>query len=385
MRAAYVIAADGAHSPVRERLGIRMLGHGSFSDSITIYFRADVRRLIGDRNLSVVYVFGPSLQGFFRFSIDLQAGFLVVNSTADADGTRSVRIGEDMSEPTCVRYVREALGAPGHPGRDRERAALVGDGRLRGASPRRADLPRRRRGTRHAADRRLRREFGVQDAYDLAWKLAYVLDGRADERCSPRTTPSASRSARSRPSRRTRATCSASTRRSARRTCCPSSKRRPSSSAIAIAHRPSRASRRTMRAGRTRAHRPAVPGSAPRTSRSPATAPSARRSICSGPTSSCSRERAARLVHGSAVGRRLARRRRRCVPCGRRHRRRDRKRRSALRHGRRRRCAHPARRVRRLAGVRRGAGSRGRSHAGAALGDRPVIFTCRASRRRRGD
>ena len=41
---------------------------------------------MGDRNLSVVYVFGPRLQGFFRFSIDLQAGFLVVNSTADAEG-----------------------------------------------------------------------------------------------------------------------------------------------------------------------------------------------------------------------------------------------------------------------------------------------------------
>ena len=43
VRARYLIAADGAHSPTRERLGIPMLGHGSFSDSITIYFRADVR------------------------------------------------------------------------------------------------------------------------------------------------------------------------------------------------------------------------------------------------------------------------------------------------------------------------------------------------------
>ena len=69
-----------------------------------------MRALIGERNLSVIYVFGPRLQGFFRFSIDLQAGFLVVNSTVDDAGTRSVRIGEDMSTPTCIRYVREALG-----------------------------------------------------------------------------------------------------------------------------------------------------------------------------------------------------------------------------------------------------------------------------------
>ena len=41
MHGRYLIAADGAHSPLRERLGIRQLGHGSFSDSITIYFRAE--------------------------------------------------------------------------------------------------------------------------------------------------------------------------------------------------------------------------------------------------------------------------------------------------------------------------------------------------------
>jgi 2-polyprenyl-6-methoxyphenol hydroxylase-like FAD-dependent oxidoreductase len=42
VRARYMIAADGAHSRVRERLGIRMQGRGVFSNSITIYFRGDV-------------------------------------------------------------------------------------------------------------------------------------------------------------------------------------------------------------------------------------------------------------------------------------------------------------------------------------------------------
>src|SRR5262245_59248959 len=43
VRARYMIAADGAHSPVRQRLGIAMRGHGTFSNSVTIYFRADLR------------------------------------------------------------------------------------------------------------------------------------------------------------------------------------------------------------------------------------------------------------------------------------------------------------------------------------------------------
>jgi 2-polyprenyl-6-methoxyphenol hydroxylase-like FAD-dependent oxidoreductase len=180
-RARYLVAADGAHSPIRERLGIRQLGHGSFSDSITIYFRADVSRLMGDRNLSVIYVFGPRLQGFFRFSIDLQAGFLVVNSTSDEDGTRSVRIGEDMSEPTCVAYVREALGDP-------ELTVEIENVQRWSASAEYAERLREGRvflagDSAHVMPPTggFGGNNGVQDGYDLAWKLAYVLDGRADE------------------------------------------------------------------------------------------------------------------------------------------------------------------------------------------------------------
>jgi 2-polyprenyl-6-methoxyphenol hydroxylase-like FAD-dependent oxidoreductase len=181
LEAQYLVAADGAHSPTVDRLGIRRLGHGSFSDSITIYFKADCRALMGDRNLSVVYVFGPTVQGFFRFSIDLQAGFLVVNSTVDAEGRKSVRIGEDMSEATCVRYVQEALGDP-------EIAVEIEDVQRWAASAEYAE--RLRDGRVFLAGDAVHvmpptggfgGNCGIQDAYDLAWKLAYVLDGRAHE------------------------------------------------------------------------------------------------------------------------------------------------------------------------------------------------------------
>ena len=136
---------------------------------------------MGDRNLSVIYVFGPRLQGFFRFSIDLQAGFLVVNSTSDEAGTRSVRIGEDMSEETCVGYVREALGDP-------EIAVEIEDVQRWSAS---AEYAERLRDGRVfiAGDAAhvmpptggFGGNSGIEDGYNLAWKLAYVLDGRAGE------------------------------------------------------------------------------------------------------------------------------------------------------------------------------------------------------------
>jgi 2-polyprenyl-6-methoxyphenol hydroxylase-like FAD-dependent oxidoreductase len=179
VRAKYLIAADGAHSPSREQLGVRMLGHGSFSDSITIYFRADVRELLGDRNLSVVYVFNPRLVGFFRFSIDGDAGFLVVNATIDEEGNRSTVIGEDMSEETCIGHVRLALGTPDLPVRieNVQRWSAMADwaerfvaGRVLIAGDAAHVMPPTGGFGGNA---------GVQDAYDLTWKLQYVLDGRA--------------------------------------------------------------------------------------------------------------------------------------------------------------------------------------------------------------
>jgi 2-polyprenyl-6-methoxyphenol hydroxylase-like FAD-dependent oxidoreductase len=180
IRAQYLVAADGVRSPVRESLGIPLRGRGSFSNSITIYFRADVRGLIGDRNLSVIYVFHPRQQGFFRFSKASDAGFLVVNTTLDEDGVRDRDVWKDTSDERCAAYVREALGAPDD-------------------LPVQVENVQRWNATAEWAERlRAGRVFlagdsahampptggfggncGVADAHNLAWKLAWVLRGEA--------------------------------------------------------------------------------------------------------------------------------------------------------------------------------------------------------------
>jgi 2-polyprenyl-6-methoxyphenol hydroxylase-like FAD-dependent oxidoreductase len=180
VRAAYAVAADGVRSPQRQRLGIDMVGHGTFSDSITIYFRADVTPMLGDRNLSVVYVVNPRLQGFFRFAIDGQSGFLVVNTAVDEAGERSTTVGATATEADCVRYVREALGAPD------DLPVEIEDVQRWNAA---ADWAERFRGGRVflAGDSAhvmpptggYGGNTGVHDAHNLAWKLAHVLDGRA--------------------------------------------------------------------------------------------------------------------------------------------------------------------------------------------------------------
>ena len=174
----YLVAADGSRSPVRDRLGIGLGGHGSFSDSITIYFRADIRPLIGERNLSVIYVFGPRLQGFFRFSKAGDAGFLVVNKAVDQNGKLSANLW-DASDDHCVELVREALGDPALD------VALENVQRWNSC----ADWAERFRDGRvfitgDAAHNMpptggFGGNTGVQDGHNLAWKLALVLKGLA--------------------------------------------------------------------------------------------------------------------------------------------------------------------------------------------------------------
>jgi 2-polyprenyl-6-methoxyphenol hydroxylase-like FAD-dependent oxidoreductase len=179
----YLVAADGAHSRIREQLGIEMTGRGSFADCVTIYFKADVKQLMGDRNLSVVYVNHPALLGFFRFSITGDSGFLAVFSTTAEDGTRDTQVGEDISEERCVELVRTALGGPADQPVEIESvqrwsasaatAESFGRGRVFLAGDSAHVMP---------PTGGFGGNTGVAGAHNLAWKLAMVTKGLAGPR-----------------------------------------------------------------------------------------------------------------------------------------------------------------------------------------------------------
>jgi hypothetical protein len=158
-----------------------MEGRGGFSNSITIYFRADVRPLLGDRNLSVVYVFNPRLVGFFRFSKAGDAGFLVVNRLVGEDGVRTTDVSALADEEHCIEWVRLALGAPDLPVEIEnvqnwvalaDSAAEYRRGNVFIAGDAAHTMP---------PTGGFGGNTGVQDAHNLAWKLAAVLGGSAGE------------------------------------------------------------------------------------------------------------------------------------------------------------------------------------------------------------
>lgn len=181
LRCRYLVAADGAHSTVREQLGIPLDGRGIFSHSITIYFHADLWPYLGDKPISLVYINNPALGGFVRLQKDCQSGFIGINRVGDplADPQKATNVAADITEPRLIELVRAAAGVPDMPVR------IDGVTRWRATS----DVARKFQHGRvflvgDAAhlmppNGGFGGNTGVHDAHNLAWKLSLVLDGAA--------------------------------------------------------------------------------------------------------------------------------------------------------------------------------------------------------------
>jgi 2-polyprenyl-6-methoxyphenol hydroxylase-like FAD-dependent oxidoreductase len=181
VRARYLVAADGWRSPIREQLGIGMHGYGQLSRSATIYFRADCAELLEGTNLGVIYVFNPRLRGFFRFERSGNAGFLAVNTLGDPREPGALDVTKDLTPERAVELVRIAIGVPDIP-------VTVDDVAHWEAT---ADVADRYQVGRiflvgdavHALPPNggFGGNTGMQDAHNLAWKLALAAHGVAGE------------------------------------------------------------------------------------------------------------------------------------------------------------------------------------------------------------
>ena len=190
VRARYVVAADGHRSPVREQLGIAMRGHGLLSNSVTIYFRSevDLSPLLEGRDQGVNYVTNPVLRGFFRLDRTGNRGFLVVNLVGDTARPEVVaayrdapwaNIAATIDERRALELLRAAIGVPDIPvvvedvatwRAVADSAERYQDGRVFLAGDAAHTMP---------PNGGFGGNTGVQDAWNLAWKLGLVLNGVA--------------------------------------------------------------------------------------------------------------------------------------------------------------------------------------------------------------
>ena len=174
LRSDYLIAADGAHSTIREQLGIPTKGLGELAErQIFVYFRADWSELIRTYENDAVMVVNKDGRGLFLLTDRDRGMFIIIYSRAKGQSA------QDYTAERCQRLLLSAIGQPHMTveivdmaqwqpiqrvaERFQEgRVFLVGDAAH--TMP-----PKMGLGVNTA----------IQSAQNLAWKLATVLKGHA--------------------------------------------------------------------------------------------------------------------------------------------------------------------------------------------------------------
>jgi putative polyketide hydroxylase len=177
IRAEYLVAADGSASRVRELLGIGMTGPEKLSrPMINLLCRVDLADLVRGHEFAFAEVRNPSFEGLL-LTINNRDRW-VFHLTYDPDEETA----DDYPPQRCRDLVRAALGLPDAPVEVLARLPWQMSARI-------ADRIRQDRiflvgdaGHVIPPVAAFGMSTGIADAYNLAWKLALVVTGRAGPR-----------------------------------------------------------------------------------------------------------------------------------------------------------------------------------------------------------
>ncbi|MEU9835651.1 FAD-dependent monooxygenase [Streptosporangium sp. NPDC048047] len=174
VRCRYLVAADGSRSGVRESLGISTEGPPPLGHMISIMFEADLGFLPADRRAALSFLTDPPCA---VEAVDHGLRWMVQTGYDPERGGSP----EDFTEEVCLRAVRAAVGVPDLP------VTLLGVmpwlQQARVATAFRAGPVFLAGDAAHVATPQggFGMNCGIQDAHNLAWKLAAVLRGEAGE------------------------------------------------------------------------------------------------------------------------------------------------------------------------------------------------------------
>ncbi|MER6992252.1 FAD-dependent monooxygenase [Saccharopolyspora hirsuta] len=179
VRARYVIGADGARSRVAEQIGLPIDGQAGKAGSMNIVFNADLSRFVAHRPSVLYWVLRPGAHlggigmGLVRMVRPwnewlLTWGYDIDGPPPELTGEQARQIVHDLiGDPSVpVEITSTSLWTVNH-----NYAAQYSVGRVFCAG----DAVHR-----HPPSNGLGSNTSIQDSYNLAWKLAMVLEGHAD-------------------------------------------------------------------------------------------------------------------------------------------------------------------------------------------------------------
>ncbi|MFJ9348425.1 FAD-dependent oxidoreductase [Streptomyces sp. NPDC101237] len=178
LRSDYLLAADGARSTVREQLGIGQTGPGVLFHRISVLFRSTMLRdMVGEDHFVLCYITDPAGQGVLQPVDDKEHWVFQLPWLPEKGQT-----AEQFTDEVCAEHIRAAAGrrdldveiTSKAPWCAAERLADVyRDGRVFLVGDSAHEMP---------PTGAFGANIGIQDAHNLAWKVAAVLRGWADPR-----------------------------------------------------------------------------------------------------------------------------------------------------------------------------------------------------------
>lgn len=177
VRAKYLIAADGARSPIRKLLEIPVVGREDMGKYVSIYFKANPYPIAPYRPSAMYFMLGEASFGRFIQSVNCKDEWLMgIKLSPEME-----RGDTDFHKEYCLQFIRETFEIP-----DLKIEIL--------------DIDFWRMGVQIAENFRKGRVFlagdaahlltpaggyglqtGIEDVHNLCWKLAFVIKGKMSE------------------------------------------------------------------------------------------------------------------------------------------------------------------------------------------------------------
>ncbi|MER5843029.1 MULTISPECIES: FAD-dependent oxidoreductase [Streptomyces] len=175
VRADYLVAADGPRSPVRERLGIGQNGPGDLFHNVSVTFSSrDLADVVGDRRFILCYLTNPEADGAL-LPVDNAENWVFHAPWHPEHGETF----EEFTDERCIAHIRRAIGVPDLDVKITGRAAWHAAERVAESYADRRVFLAGDSAHEMSPTGAFGSNTGIQDAHNLAWKLAAVHAGWA--------------------------------------------------------------------------------------------------------------------------------------------------------------------------------------------------------------
>lgn len=177
-RAKYLIGADGAKSKIAQEIGLEIVGEHARAGQIYARFNADLSHLVAHRPAVLHYVLQPAL-GYGEMGLGVLRAVRPWDQWMAGWGFDMSAGAPDLDHDRALEQIRTMVGVPDLETEiewvspwyvNQARATTYGRGRVYCAG----DAVHR-----HPPSSGLGSNTCVQDSFNLAWKLAYVIQGWA--------------------------------------------------------------------------------------------------------------------------------------------------------------------------------------------------------------